>query len=54
MWKILTRQIREEISYLLVFYGLFPEEQKEYHEKTRGTDDLPYIDQHILKEVKTG
>ena len=50
MWKILTVQIREEIYYSLLCCRLFPKEQKGYHKGTRRTDDLQYIDQHILKE----
>ena len=52
MWKILTAQIREEIYYSLVCYGLFPEKQKECHKETRGTGDLLYFDQYILQEGK--
>ena len=33
--------------------GLFPEEQKGSLKGTRGTGELRYIDQHILKESKT-
>ena len=50
--KILTAQIKK-IYYWLISRGLFPEEQKRYRKGTRGTGDLPYIDQHILKESKT-
>ena len=50
MWKILTVQVREEIYYSLISYGLFPEEQKGCCKGTRG---LLYIDQHILKKSKT-
>ena len=52
MWKILTAQIKEEIYYSLVCHGLFPKEQKGYRRETRGTGDLLYIDQHILKATK--
>ena len=34
IWKIETRQIREEIYYALISCKLFPEEQKRYHTKT--------------------
>ena len=50
MWKILKAQIREEIYYLLISYGLFLKNRKK---GTRGTGDLLYIDQNILKESKT-
>ena len=45
-------QIKEEVSYLLISRGLFPEEQNECHEGKSGTGDLLYIDQHIFKESK--
>ena len=48
-WKILTAQISEEIRYLLVYQGLFQEEQKGCHRVTRRINDQQYIDQHILK-----
>ena len=44
MWKILTAQIREDIYYLQISRGLFSDEQK----RSRGTAELPNIDQHIL------
>ena len=53
MWKISTAQIREEIYYSLTSRGLFPEEQKGYHNGSRGTVELLYIDQHIRNESKT-
>ena len=53
MWKIQTAQSREEIYYLLISCRLFSEKQKGCHKDTRGTEDLQYIDRHILKESKT-
>ena len=53
MWKILTRQIREQIYYSLISRGIFSNEQKGYHKRTRGTGELLYIDQHIPNESKT-
>ena len=53
MWKILTTQIREKIYYSLISRGLFPDEQKGCRKGPRGTAELPYIDQYILKESKT-
>ena len=50
---ILTAQFRMEIYYSQISRRLFPEEQSWYHKGTRGTGDLQYIDQHILKESKT-
>ena len=52
MWKILTAQIWEEIYYSLTSRGLFPGEQKGCCKGSRGTEELLYIDQHILNENK--
>ena len=43
MWKILTAQIREEIYYSLISYGLFPKQQKGCCKEIRGTRELLYI-----------
>ena len=51
-WKILTAQIREEIYYSLTSCRLFPKEQKGWRKGSRGTEELLYIDQHILNESK--
>ena len=53
MWKILTAQIREKNYYSLTSRSLFPDEQKGYCKRSRGTVELFYIDQHILNENKT-
>ena len=53
MWKILIAQIREKIYDSLISRGIFPEEQKGCHKRTRSTKELLYIDQHILNESKT-
>ena len=53
MWKILTAQIREEIYYLLTSRGLFPGEQKGCGKGSRGSEELLYIDQHILNKSNT-
>ena len=53
IWKILTAQIREKIYISLISCGIFPEEQKGCRKRTRGTEELVYIDQNILKESKT-
>ena len=50
MWKILTARTQEEISDSLVWRRLFPKEQKGCYKDTRGTSDILYIDQFILKE----
>ena len=51
MWKILRAQIREEIYDLLISHWLFPGEQKGCCKWTRATEELLYINQHILKEI---
>ena len=45
---MITTPIKEEIYYSLVCRELFPEEEKGYHEGTKGTGHLLYIDQHII------
>ena len=52
MWKILTAQIREKIYYLLTSRGCFPDEQKGWCKRSRGTAELLYLDQHILNVSK--
>ena len=44
---------KRSFYHLILLFKLFLEEQKECPKGTRGTDDLLYIDQYILKEVKT-
>ena len=51
--KILTAQIREEIYDSLTSHELFLEEQRGCRNKSRGTGELLYIDQHIFNESKT-
>ena len=45
-------QIRE-IYYLLISRGIFPNEQKGCCKRTKSTEDLLYIDRHILNKSKT-
>ena len=52
MWKILTAQIRG-IFYSLISRGIFPNGQKGFRKRTKGTGEQLYINQHILKESKT-
>ena len=49
MWKLLTAQIREKIYYSVTSRGLFSNEQKECRKGSRGTAELLYIDQHMIK-----
>ena len=53
MWKILTVQIREKIYNSLISRGIFPNEKNGCRKRTRDTEELQYIDQHILNESKT-
>ena len=53
MWKILTAQIREQIYYSSINPGIFPDEQKGCHKRTRGTEEVLYKDQYILNKSKT-
>ena len=49
----LTEQIKKKIYNPLLSWGIFLEEQKGCHKRTRGTEELQYIDQYILNETKT-
>ena len=46
-------KIREEIYNALISRGLFREEKIGGRNGTRGTVELLYIDQYVLKENKT-
>ena len=52
IWKILRAQIGEKIYYSLISHGSFPKEQKGCRKRTRGTEELLYIDQQILNKSK--
>ena len=52
MWKIQKTKIKEGIYCSLICHALFHEEQKGYHNRTRETGDLLYIDLLTLKESK--
>ena len=52
MWEILTAQISEKINYLLINCRLFHVKQKGYCKGTRETEELLYVDQHILNKSK--
>ena len=53
MKKILSAQIKEIVYDSLLCSGLYLEEKKGCRREIRGTCDLLYIDQHILKETET-
>ena len=53
-WKLLTGVIPDQIYAHLDQEKLLPEEQKGCRKGSRGTNDLLYIDQAVIKEVKSG
>ena len=53
MWKLLTGVIADQIYAHLDQEKLLPEEQKGCRKSSRGTNDLPYIDRVVSKEVKS-
>ena len=52
MWKLLTSILADEIYDYLEKKMLLPEEQKGCRRKSKGTDDLLFIDKMILREVR--
>ena len=53
MWKLLTGVISDQIYAHEDQENLLPEEQKRCRKDSRETNDLPYIDRAIIKEVKS-
>ena len=53
MWKILTARISEQIYDSLISRRNFRDEQKGCCKRTRGIEELLYVDQHILNKSKT-
>ena len=53
MWKLLLRVIADQICGHLDQQKLLPEEQKEWRKRSRGTNNLLYIDRTVIREVKT-
>ena len=51
MWKLLSEVIAGQIYGHLDQQKLLPEEQKECRKRSRGTDDLLYIDRAVIREV---
>ena len=52
-WKLLTGVIKEKVYRVLDTNLLLPQEQKECRRKSRGTNDLMFIDdKRIIREVK--
>ena len=52
VWKLLTGVIAEEFYRFLDENLLLPQEQKGCWRKSRGTNDLLFIDKMIMREVK--
>ena len=52
MWKLLTSILADEIYDYLENKMLLPEEQKGCRRKSKGTDDILFIDKMILREVR--
>ena len=50
---LLTAEMIANINYKLISRKIFHEEQKGCSKRSRGTEELLYIDQHILNENKT-
>ena len=53
MWKLLTGVIADQIYGHLDQQKLLPEEQQGCRKRSRGTNDLLYIDRTVIKEVKS-
>ena len=53
MWKLFSGVIADQIYGDLDQQKLLPEEQKGCRKRSRGTNDLPYIDTAIIREVKS-
>ena len=53
MWKKLTAQVKEELYYSIISRRKFPGEQKGCCKGFRSTAELIYIEQHVLKVIKT-
>ena len=52
VWKLLTGVIAEIIYGFLETSWLLPQEQKGCRRKSRGTNDLLFIDKMIMREIK--
>ena len=51
-WKILMAQISVHINYSMISCRIFPDKQIGCRKRTSGTEELLYIDQHIISESK--
>ena len=53
MWKLLSGVIADQIYGHLDQQKLLPEEQKGCRKRSKGTNDLLYIDRAVITEVKS-
>ena len=53
MWKLLSGVITDQIYEHLDQQKLLPEERKGCRKKSRGTNDLLYIDRAVIREAKS-
>ena len=53
MWKLLSREIADQIYEHLDQQKLLPEEQKGCRKRSWGTNDLLYIDRAAIKYIKS-
>ena len=53
IWKLSTGAIADQIYIHFDQEKLLSEEQKRCRKGSRGTNDLPYIDQAVMKEVNS-
>ena len=53
MWKLLLGVIADQIYGHLDQQKLLPEEQKGCRKRSRGTNDLLYIDRVVIRDAKS-
>ena len=53
MWKLLSGVIADQVYGHLDQQKLLPEKRKGYRKRSRGTNDLLYIDKAVIREVKS-
>ena len=53
MWKLLSGVVADQIYGHLDQQKLLPEKQKGCWKRSRGTNDLLYIDRAVIREIKS-
>ena len=53
IWKLLSGVIADQIYGYLDQQKLLPEEQKRCRKRSRGTNDLLYIDRAVIRDAKS-